>query len=42
MTKVEGDAGITNWLGIVAEEDVGVIIVVLVVDAVVGEGIAKG
>ena len=42
MIKVEGDAGIINWLDIVAKKDVGAMVGLLVVIAIVGDGVAKG
>ena len=36
MMKVEGDAGIINWLDIVAKKDVRAMVLLLVVTPVVG------
>ena len=42
IMKVEGDAGIISWPEIVAKEDSGVMDILLVGTAVVGEGVARG
>ena len=42
MINVEGDAGIMNLLDVVAKKDVGAVAVLLVITAVVGEGVARG